>query len=73
MESKGSDVAAVLVGMPEFGVLAAVEQDGEIWLLAETTSAVTGCPSCGGRAKPKDRRETTVRDLPVAGRPTVFV
>jgi transposase len=73
VESKGSDVAAVLVGMPEFVVLAAVEEDGEVWLLVETTATTVGCASCGGRAKPKGRRETTVRDLPVAGRPTVLV
>lgn len=73
MESKGSDMAAVLVGMPEFVVLATTEEDGEVWLLVETKASVAGCPSCGVRAKPKDRRETTLRDLPVAGRPTVLV
>lgn len=73
MESKGTDVGAVLVGMPEFVVLAATEHDGEVWLLVETTAVTVGCPSCGVRATPKDRRETTVRDLPVAGRPCVLV
>lgn len=73
MESKGSDAAAVLVGMPGFVVLAAVEDDGELWLLVETTASTVGCPSCGVRAKPKDRRETTLRDLPVAGLPVVLV
>lgn len=53
--------------MPEFVVLAAVEDDGEVWLAVETKMARTGCPSCGVG------RETTVRDLPVAGRPTVLV
>jgi transposase len=73
VELHGSDLAAVLIGMPEFVVLAAVEEDGEVWLLAETTNTSTGCPSCGGRAKAKDRRQTTVRDLPAAGRPVVLV
>ena len=73
MEVHGSDTAAVLVGMPEFVVLAAVEDDGELWLLVETKASLVGCPSCGVRAKAKGRRETTVRDLPVAGRPTVLV
>ena len=59
--------------MPEFVVLAAVAHDGEVWLLVETPSTDIGCASCGGRAKAKDRRETTVRDLPVAGRPVVLV
>jgi transposase len=73
VKSEGSDTAAVLVGMPEFVVLSAVEEDGEVWLLVETRTSVTACPSCGVRAKAKDRRETMVRDLPVAGRPTVLV
>jgi transposase len=59
--------------MPEFVVLAAVEDDGEVWLLIETTAAVAACPSCGVRARPKDRRETTVRDLPAGGRPVALV
>lgn len=73
MESKGTDVGAVLIGMPEFVVLAATEDDGEVWLLVETMATAVACPSCGVRAKPKARRETTVRDLPVAGRPCVLV
>jgi transposase len=73
VESKGSDAAAVLVGVSAFVVMAAVEDDGELWMLVETKASVTGCRSCGVRAKPKDRRDTTVRDLPVAGRPTVLV
>src|SRR5947199_10873410 len=59
--------------MPEFVVLAATEEDGEVWLLVETTATTTGCAGCGVRAEPKGRRETTVRDLPVAGRPCVLV
>jgi transposase len=59
--------------MPEFVVLAAVDDDGEVWLLVETTAAVVACPSCGVRATPKGRRETTVRDLPAGGRPVALV
>ncbi len=44
MESKGSDAAGVLVGMPEVMVIAAVEDDGELWLLVETKDSVTGRP-----------------------------
>ena len=40
---KDSDAAAVLVGMPEFVVRAAVEEDGEVWVLIETPAALTGC------------------------------
>ncbi len=70
---EGSDAAAVLVGMPEFVVRAAVEEDGEVWVLVETPSAVTGCPGCGTRAQSKGRRRTKVRDLEAGGRPVVLV
>jgi hypothetical protein len=51
-------------------VLAVAEDDGELWLLVETEASLAGCSSCGARAKAKGRRETRVRDLTVAGRPT---
>ena len=73
MVVEATDTAAVLVGMPEFVVLAATEDNGEVWLAVETAAAIVGCAECGTRAKAKGRRETTVRDLPVAGRPTVVV
>ncbi len=73
MGSEGSDAAAVLVGMLEFVVRAAVEEDGEVWVLIETPSAVTGCPGCGTRAQSKGRRRTKVRDLACGGRPVVLV
>jgi hypothetical protein len=41
---EGSDAAAVLIGMPEFVVRAAVEEAGEVWVLVETPPAPTGCP-----------------------------
>jgi len=63
----------VLVGMPEFVVRAAVEEDGEVWVLVETPAAVTACAGCGTRAVSKGRRRTRVRDLEVAGRPVVLV
>jgi transposase len=47
--------------------------DGEHWLLVETTAARTGCPSCGVVAVGNGRRHVVVRDLPIAGTPTVIV
>jgi transposase len=70
---EGSDAAAVLVGMPEFVVRAAVEEDGEVWVLIETPAALTGCAGCGTRAQSKGRRRTKVRDLGCGGRPVVLV
>ena len=73
MVDEGSDAAAVLVGMPEFVVRAAVEEDGEVWVLVETPPTPTGCPGCGTRAQSKGRRRTKVRDLDCGGRPVVLV
>ncbi len=73
MESEVTDAAAVLIGMPEFMVRAAVEDGGEVWVLIETPPAPTACWGCGTRAESKGRRRTKVRDLEAAGRPVVLV
>jgi transposase len=61
-----------LLGLNGFIVLTAVELDGELELLIETTADLVGCPRCGAVARPKDRRPSWVRDLPIAGRPVVL-
>jgi transposase len=61
-----------LLGLNGFSVLTAVELDGELELLIETTADPVGCPRCGAVARPKDRRPSWVRDLPIAGRPVVL-
>jgi transposase len=63
----------VLLGVPGFVVGAQVVVDGEVWLSVETTADVAGCPTCGTRAIGHGRRRVRVRDLPIAGRPTVVV
>ncbi len=63
---------AVLLGLPDFVVLAAGEVAGEVELLVETTATVTGCLRCGLVAEPHGR-PMLVRDLPAAGRPVVLV
>lgn len=72
IEAERSEIGAVLVGMAGFVVLGAEETDGELWLSVETTRSPIGCSACGTKAKSKDRRTTLVRDLPMAGRPTVL-
>ena len=70
----GSRTAEVaLLGLDGFVVLAAAELVGEVELLVETTESVSGCPRCGVLAEPHGRRSVSVRDLPLAGRPTVLV
>jgi transposase len=74
VEEHGSATPSVaLLGLDGFVVLAAAEVAGEVELLVETTATVTGCPRCGVVAEPHGRRPVTVRDLPIAGRPTVLV
>jgi transposase len=69
----GSDDATALVGMPELIVGAQVLRDGE-WLLAvETRADRAWCPSCAVRAVGHGRSRVLVRDLPIAGTPTVLV
>lgn len=67
MEDKASDATAVLIGMPDFVVQAATEEDGEVWLLVETVATVMGCAGCGTRAKAKGRRDTPVRSVATNG------
>ena len=68
-----SESAAALLGMDGFRLLAAVEVDGELHQLVETTAAVVGCSGCGTLALAKGRREVRVRDLPAGGRRVVMV
>jgi len=69
---QGSRDATALVGLPGFVVGAHQLVDGELWLYVETTADVVGCPRCGVRAVGHGRQRTLIRDLPVAGRPTVL-
>ena len=54
-------------------VLAAGEYGGELELLVETISTVSGCEGCGVVAIPHGRREHVVRDVPSGGRPVTLV
>lgn len=69
----GSDGATALLGMPGFVVGVQVLDDGEWWLVVETTADRVGCPACGVRAVGHGRRRVQVRDLPIAGRPVRLV
>ncbi len=69
----GSSDASWLLGMEGFVVLSMTEEDGEVFLLVETTADLVGCPSCGVRAVGHGRSQVSVRDLPSAGRPVRLV
>lgn len=65
--------ASALLGLDGFVAGAQVEEDGEVWVLVETTDDGAGCPLCGTRAVGNGRRTVKVRDLPAGDRPVVLV
>jgi transposase len=69
----GSEDATALVGMPGLVVRGQVQRDGEWWLAVETPAGVRWCHGCGSRAVGHGRSRCQVRDLPIAGTPTVLV
>jgi len=59
---------AIWFGACGFDVLSVVDDGVELVVEIESTPVTVGCPSCGTRARPKDRRWVTVRDAPTADR-----
>jgi len=59
--------ASALLGMEGFVVCSQSEEDGELYVLVETTANVAGCPSCGVKATGHGRSVVEVRDLPAGG------
>ncbi|NNN19074.1 MAG: transposase family protein [Acidimicrobiaceae bacterium] len=45
----------------------------EIYVQVETLRKPVYCPSCGSTAEPKDRRTSTIRDMPIGNRPLVIL
>ncbi len=62
MRSEGRAADVVVLGLPEFRLLDAVEVDGELELTVET-AAGGWCRGCGVRARSKGRYDTLVRDV----------
>jgi transposase len=60
--------AALWFGASGFEVLDVADDGVELVIAIESTAGPVGCPSCGTRARPKDRRWVTVRDAPIADR-----
>lgn len=70
------DAATVLFNLPDYRVLAAVEEpDGDRHVLVETLATEGACPDCGTLSSRVQARPTCrVRDLPCGGGPvTVWV
>jgi len=66
------DGSALWFGAAGFEVLEVVDDGTELAIEVETSQQLVGCPACGTRAVPKDRRWVTLRDVP-AGRRMVRV
>jgi transposase len=60
--------SAVWFGAANFVVLKVADDDVELAISIESTVTVTGCASCGTRARAKDRRWVRLRDAPSADR-----
>jgi transposase len=58
----------VWFGAPDFEVLDVVDDGVELVVSVQSTVTVTGCASCGTRARAKDRRWVSLRDAPSGGR-----
>ena len=56
-----------------FVVKSQTVRDGELWLLVETAAGRPGARAAGCGPPPDGRRRVTVRDLSIAGTPTVTV
>jgi transposase len=69
----GIALPCLLLGLDGFRLLAATEHGAELVLLVETTADRDFCRDCGVRAGSKGRARTIIRDVPIAGRPTVLV
>jgi transposase len=65
--------ATALLGLDGFVAGAQLEENGEVWLVVETSEDVAGCPLCGSKAIGNGRRVVKVRDLPAGDRPVVLV
>ena len=68
MTERSGDAVALL-GMEGFDVLSTIGEDGELFVLVETSPPRLGCPSCGVVAVGHGRSTVQIRDLPSGGRP----
>lgn len=71
--SDGIGVAEVMLGLPGFRVLEALEADTELVLSIETLAGPVACPGCAGAGVAHERAPVEYRDLPAFGRPVRLV
>lgn len=61
-------LSTIVLGLVDFELTAAEQQDGEVWLRVQTTTRTAICPDCCELAVLHDRREVQARDMPLTGR-----
>jgi transposase len=64
--------SAVWFGAGNFRVLDVVDDGNELTISLESAVTVTGCATCGTRARAKDRRWVALRDAPAGDRAVVL-
>lgn len=61
---EGIGFGEAMLQLPGFRILDVNHDPEEMNLTVETTKSVTGCSSCGARARAHERRGVSIRDLP---------
>jgi transposase len=70
---EGIGFGETMLKFPGFRILDVDHDPDEMVLTVETTANVTGCTSCGTRARAHERRRVSIRDLPCFGSATRLV
>lgn len=71
--SDRSEVEKAIHSLGEVRLIGYHMVGNEIYAEIETARRPVPCPSCGSQAEPKDRRTSTIRDLPLGHNPLVLL
>lgn len=71
--SERSEVEKAITSLGELRLIDYQVSDGKIIAEVETFKKPVHCPQCGKVAEPKDRRTSTIRDLPIKNKPVTLL
>lgn len=71
--SERSEVEQAIESLGELRLINYRTVGDEIIAEIETLKKPVHCPTCGAIAEPKDRRTSTIRDLPIGSKPLVLL
>ncbi len=71
--SERSEVERAIESLGELRLIDYHTVGNEIFAQVETLRKPVFCPICGSMAEPKDRRTSTIRDLPIGDKPLVIL